>query len=366
MDPLQYAARVLDLYGAVVEAASGPAAGAEPSGTGPEGISTGRLEALLPADLAARLDWEEETLLAVQAAAAGGEWLIGYGSADLEKLLDLLRGDCSVIRLRGHLPWPHARSLAHEASTALRFRTRVRMTYRETQASHASYVLAHYALNAVSEETYEKLVTAFVNQATLSPVPALTAHIDDARLFASRAGGPASSGGLASAGCPWPKICTALHRAASRAALEQLRPFVDRLERRRSRDAERLHDYYEALAQELGHRRARGRQLSAARVEEKLASIRAEYERKVRDLDLRYSLRVTLRPVAAAQVEMPVLRGTYQLQWRSTERMLPITWNPLLRSMEPIACDDCGQGGLEMTIDDRLHVRCGSCAAGAC
>ncbi len=344
MEPLQYAARVLELHGAVVEAVPGAVSGA------------GALQALLPENLAARLDWEEEALLAMQATAAGGVRLIGYGSADLEKLLDLLRSDSSVIRLRGQLPWPHARTLAHEASTTLRFRTRARITYGETQASPASYLLAHYVMSAVSEESYEKLVTALVNQSTLAPVPALGPQVDDARLFAAR------PGGLAAGGHPWPALCAALHREASRGALIHLRPFVARLERRRARDAERLHEYYEGLAEELARRKGRGRQLSPARREEKLAAIRAEYERKIRDLDPRYALRAGLRPVAVAQVEMPVLRGAYHLRWRTAERTLPITWNPLLRSLEPIPCDDCGQGSLELTVDDRLRVRCDACA----
>ncbi len=371
MEPLQYASQVLDLHGAVVEPP--PAAkGALDAGA--------HVHALLPDELAARLGWEEEMVLAGQparpelaehgahagtpqlaghadeAGAAGGTRLIGYGSADLDKLLDLLRGDCSVVRVRVNLPWPHARSLAQEVSSTFRFHTRIRMTYRETQASHARYLFVHYALNAVSEETYERLIPVVINLSTLSPVAGLAAQLTDTRLFTYREGGRGGAGG------PTLKaVCGALNHEASRVALDQLNQFVGRVERRRKRDAKQLHGYYEALAQEVRRRKGRGRQLTAARVDAKLQSIRSEYERKIRDLDVRYALRVHLRPAAAVQMDLPVLRGTYHLQWRRAERTLPVTWNPLLRALEPVACDGCGRGCREMTIDDQLRVRCRDC-----
>ncbi|MCK4304716.1 MAG: hypothetical protein KAY24_10805, partial [Candidatus Eisenbacteria sp.] len=280
--------------------------------------------------------------------------------ANLEQLLDLLRSDCSVVRVHGNMPWPHSRNLASEANRIFRFHTKVRMTYRGTQPSHASYLLVYYALNAASEDTYEGLVASMVNWSTLSPTPELIKHVADARLFSFR-----EKGGETARGHSLADACRAVHAEASRRAARQLGQFVNRLERRSKRDAERLYSYYEALAQEERRRKGRRRASGAARTEERLRAIRNEYERKIRDLDMRYALRIRIRPAAAVQVEMPVLRGTYHLQWRRAERMLPVTWNLLLHRFEPIACDGCGEGVLEMVLDEQLHILCSECAAAA-
>lgn len=352
MEPLHFAAQVLDLHGAAVEEMATPhqVAGARAS-----------VHALLPGPLAARLGWEEEIVLSGQASAAEDATReIAYGSADLEQLLDLLREDCSIIRMRGKMSWPHSRDLGSEAGNTFRFHTKVRMAYGGTSPSHASYLLVYYALNAVSEEVYEGLVASMVNQSTLSPVPGLATHLEDAKLFSYRESGTGMSGGRSLT-----DVCKAAHAEASRLAAGRLGRFVSRLERRRKRDAERLHTYYEALTQETRRRKGRGRQRGSVRTEDRLEAIRDEYERKIRDLDVRYALRIRLRPVAAVRVDIPALRGTYHLQWRRAERSLPITWNLPLQAFEPIACDGCGAGGMEMAIDEQLRIRCSDCARDA-
>ncbi len=368
MEPLQFAAEVLDLHGAVVE----PEGVDDRGGGGNGGGALGSFHALLPERLAAQLGWEEEIrLTAPEAGSSGARGIghgapeagsseargIGYGSADLEKLLELLRGEASVVRLRAELPWPRTRNLAPEVSGAFRFRTKVRMTYLETRASHAGYLIAYYTLRATSEDTHESLVTAVINESTLAPVAELAQQFEDRSWLVARAQGGTTAGVHVPKG-----TCATLHREGTRAATRRLEPFVRRLERRRRRDAERLHRYYEAMAREVCDRKGRGRARAPATIEEKTKAIGIEYERKIRDLDHRYAVRITLRPVVLLRVDLPVLRGSYHLQWRRAERALSFVWNPLLHALEPMACDDCGRGDREMTIDERLRVRCPACA----
>ncbi|MBD3336201.1 MAG: hypothetical protein GF355_11860 [Candidatus Eisenbacteria bacterium] len=350
MDPLQFATRVLDLHGAVVEGETAADA---------QGREVGALHALLPSELAARLKWEEEARLAAQPAAGDGLRLIGYGTADLELLLDLMRGQCSAMRVRGEFPWPRSRSLVNEAQQAFRFRTRARVSLHETQPSHAGYLLVHYHVSAASEETFECLTPVMINQGTLAPVPELIARIKDNQAVVPRQSAAMTGGGSLE------EVAQALQREASRGTERRLEQFRMRLDRRRNRDAQRLHGYYEALAQEVHRRKTRGRRLSNEEVEAKLESIRGEYRRKLRDLDIRYALRVSLKPAAVMQIDMPVLRATYGLRFRREERNLPITWNPLLGRLEAIACDDCGRGSFEIAVDDGLRARCPGCGRGA-
>ena len=144
------------------------------------------------------------------------------------------------------------------------------------------------------------------------------------------------------------------------------------MSRRRDRDAERLHAYFEALAREATDRKRGGR--GAAPAAERARTIATECERKIRDLGPRYTLRVVLRPLAAIRLSMPVVRGAYHFQRRTAERIVPVIWNPLLQSCEELACDACGTGGFEFNLEvggnedapDRgMALRCGDCAATA-
>jgi len=107
---------------------------------------------------------------------------------------------------------------------------------------------------------------------------------------------------------------------------------------------------------------------------ERVGTIATEYERKIRDLGPRYTLRVVLPPLAAIRLSMSVVLGAYHFQWRTAERVVPVIWIPLLQSCEELACDACGAGGFEFNLEvggngdapDRgMSLRCGDCAAAA-
>jgi hypothetical protein len=83
---------------------------------------------------------------------------------------------------------------------------------------------------------------------------------------------------------------------------------------------------------------------------------------------------VVLRPLAAIRLSMPVVLNADLFQWRTAERVMPVIWNPLLQSCEELACDACGAGGFEFSLEvggreeapDRgMSLRCGDCGATA-
>jgi hypothetical protein len=345
MRPLDFSVAVLEAEGAVVEGGAGGA------------------DALLPEALASALGWEAEVRLVEQPGRAGeGARSVGYGTQDLEQVLAFARGYGDVCSVGIALPAPIWRDLAREARTSYRFETKVRIRFAETTQSVHTYSLFHFGLSALSEESHEEIIAVAVDEATLVPVGGLAGALDahEDRFTPARAGDaarpPADYSGILTAGC----------REAEREARKRLGAFVATMERRRGRDAERLHTYFASLAQELsgGSRRER----STAAIAERLATIRREYERKVFDLGHRYRLRARLTPVAVARVSMQVLRGTYQFQWRTAERRLAVVWNPVLEALEPIGCDACGAGEWTLTVGTDLVIHCSACdspAAGA-
>jgi hypothetical protein len=127
---------------------------------------------------------------------------------------------------------------------------------------------------------------------------------------------------------------------------------------------ERLHSYFESMAQELSTRKPRGRTPGKTTVEDKLHSIRAELDRKIHDLDLRYALRISVRPAAVERMILPVLVAACHVRWKTAEREVPIVFNPALHALEPLACDDCGVAMREVQVGDDLRLCCSDCASG--
>lgn len=343
LDPLLFAAEVLDLEGALVE------------------VGDGGLDALLPPDLARALGWGEEVRLAPRVGdGEPGSRAIGYGAKALEELIDRVRERGAVHGLRWDGPPAARRDVAAAARQRFRFRTNGPIAFASTTPPTMSYLTVHYAVRTLSEESHEMLVAVSINEATLAPVPGLAERVTALRPP------PKSGGREAAAGArPLAQVLDAAGREATRVAVERARLFLAAMERRRGRDHERLHAYYESLAREAANPRGRGRHPGRATVDDRLESIHAEYERKVRELEHRYALRVRLRPAAVERLTLQVWQSNCHLRWRRAERALPVVWNPVLHDLEPLACDRCGAGAWAVTVGEDLAVRCRQCEEGA-
>lgn len=339
IDPFLFAIELLEMEGAAVEA-----------------VGT-RAEVLLPTEIARALGWEDLTrLVASLDETEPGVRAVGYGSAELERLIEMARETGSVLCLRADVPSPGQRDLTAESQRRLRFDTRGPVTFGASTRSSTSYLRIHYALAAASEDTREVFFAVVINETTLAPVPHLSGKLD-ALGRDLRPGG--LSPGVGSR--PLAEVFEAAHREASRLALEHLGPFLASMERRRLRDSDRLRQYYEALSAEVSETRGRGRRLAPEAAADRLAAIRAEFERKLRDLDLRYAVRVRLRPSAVERITVPSLTAPCTLRWKRAERQFAVVWNPVLHEIEPLACDACGAGSQSLHVGEDLRTRCPGC-----
>ena len=340
-DPLRFAAEALELEGALVEAGDGC------------------LDALLPLEVARSLGWDEEVRLAPRVAEREGEErirAIGYGSKDLEVLVERVRERGAISCRRWDAPMTGHRDVAMVARQRLRFRTRGPISFAPATSPMVSYLTVHYGVTVLSEESHEMLVGATINEGTLGPVPGLAAGV-------SRLDPRPKPGGREAATGPWlpAQVLAAAGREAGRAALDQTRPFLAAMERRRLRDLERLHSYYESLAREAARPR-RGHQPARVTAEERFESIRGEYQRKALELEHRYALRVRLRPATVERLTLQVWQSLCQLRWKRAERAVPVIWNPVLRDLEPLPCDRCGVGAWELAVGMDLALQCARCA----
>ena len=337
-DPLRFVAAFLEQEGAAVES------------------SPHRLEALLPGGIARALGLGEEVALSDDQGEGAEDELITYGSPALERILAVIREGGSVCRLRAQASVPRPRDLESMARGAYRFHTRTRVLFQDPVPSASSYLLVHFSLVARSEDSHEALILAIVNETTGAPVPSLEAVLTgpEALLADDRTQGEDP--------LPFPETLRTIEKEAVRLAERSLASFRNTMMRRRARDLERLFTYYASLAGE-GQGRGSGRPPRGTAAEDRIRAIQEELDRKANGLDVQYGIRARLRPAAVSRVTIPSLRAEYRLQWRREERTIPVVWNPLLSEFEPLACDVCRAGGMEIVVPEDLRMLCKSCAA---
>jgi len=185
------------------------------------------------------------------------------------------------------------------------------------------------------------------------------------------------------------KALQSAYCAASAVVKEEIGDFVKSLERRLNRNIKRVHEYYETLEHEaqkavkkksLSEGRPRpavGRAIEnilekagdgVIRSEEiekllnKFKAIETEKQWKVQDLISKYALKIQVKPVAAIVIETQAPLFWINIRRRLLARQFPLTYNPMVRKIDPMPCEACFHpGGSYYVCDDKLHIICAHC-----
>ncbi|MBN2292323.1 MAG: hypothetical protein JXM70_07855, partial [Pirellulales bacterium] len=121
--------------------------------------------------------------------------------------------------------------------------------------------------------------------------------------------------------------------------------FLDRMDGRLQRDRKRLREYYNALLREAHHKKSRGQEKpDPEKQEARERAVKLELRRKASELDERYAMELTLKPIVLTRLEIPSLAIDLSVQRKRSQRKHTVYWNPLLKQLEPICCSHCGCG----------------------
>ncbi|MFO0603545.1 MAG: hypothetical protein U0324_10250 [Polyangiales bacterium] len=340
-DPLDFAARALAARGALVDAREG------------------RVEALLPAELARALALPEEVALAAS-PADGAAVACGIGSPLLEAL---------TVSARAGVPWavaaPEVDAPKASQATSLAARLVVRNGLADVvdaASLEAPYLRATVGWSVEADDRYEGAFDVAVGPDGGEPEARVTALLDPAR----------GVGGLRPAAGDFAPLTAALP-ARVRAALEAAtaEPLAA-IERRHARDHARMTEYFAGLVAELGAGR---RKVDAAALAARAAAVVAERDARLRDVVLRYTPKVEAAPVAMVGALLPAVRVRLRLRRRKAERELRVTLPAGAQALDLLACELCGGATARPALcDDRLHLACERCvphaqgrfACGAC
>jgi hypothetical protein len=161
---------------------------------------------------------------------------------------------------------------------------------------------------------------------------------------------------------PWP-----LAFAAARAALAPvIDDFVERLGRRRDRDARRLREYSldidRAIRAKLNRAGANGD--AQRRERDRLEATWRSYRSRLGEVADRYRLRVRLVPHGVIVCALPGFHVNVRLMRRTASSDVTLAWNPIDGQIEARACDGCEAPTPGAWLcDDRVHFVCGRCFA---
>ena len=341
-----------------------------------EPSADGVYDVLLPDDLTAQ--WRVPTLQRFafeEGSFSADVTRLGYGHPLVEQMAESARSEPLCGRLYVNQVRLDKHGLADLARAALAFpNARLVEAPRQTESRAMShYVRFNFKAALITDEKREQLVSVMMDAQAGHAVKELARIEEIAPLEAE----PAFKN-LSPAPMRWSKEAKPLSRTAldelleraTRAALDELAPAIESLQRHAARyldlDRARLEEYYDQIERDLQHRAERAAEDKRAAAESKLAAARFERQAKLADVEAKYKLRVELALVNLLVVEQPKVMRVVQIENRTTTVTRTVVWDPLLHRIEPLVCDACGQPSTRLFLCSGGHLAHEECLLPQC
>jgi hypothetical protein len=249
-------------------------------------------------------------------------------------------------------------TMARVRSTYVRFNFKAAILSDEKQERLVSVLMdVHSGSRVANSEAIESSATAVSPETTLASLP-------DAPIRWQPKGGPKLKAPLAET------TLTALLDRAQTAVLQEMQTELAALQKRVARfrqlDEARLTNYYDTLAKDLQTRLQTASADRRAGLQDKLTAVQTERRHKLADLAERYQVRIHLTLLNLLVIQQPKLIQPVQIANRSTQVSAYAVWDPLLRQLEPLHCQVCGQPGQRLYLCHNGHLAHESCLAPAC
>jgi len=315
------------------------------------------LDALLPEHLALRLN-TPEFLHLPKGVNAGETFGIHYGSPLLEKIVDSACDTAPVIGCRLKFNYIKRQGFDRLIQDQFTFYNSVGQV-KSTADVWAEYLLLTCRYLAQSDEQKEGLFDLTFNLESGALVPEMGERFDSAEKAFEMASGAVPMGEDKIG-----EILAWIRRSEGRVLDQEIGPFQDSMNRRLQRDSANLEEYYEDLKKEMEESLKRpgiSEQLIADR-KAKIRLIPEELERKKADLFKKYSIRVKIYLCGGIRVRTPAVKVLYEASVGRKRKQLSMNYNPVVKSMDPLICDGCGDSSYTIRFCDRLHVLCPVCS----
>ncbi|MBU1194570.1 MAG: hypothetical protein KKE62_12530 [Proteobacteria bacterium] len=147
-----------------------------------------------------------------------------------------------------------------------------------------------------------------------------------------------------------------------------LSEFRQSMNRRFKRDYSSLDAYYMALEKEMQESLLRTG-ISDRLIQEreaKIAMIPDELAAKKKDLLNKYSIRISITPVAALEVVTPCVKVFVTLVSGHRKKNIFMMYNPVTKQMDPMVCQSCGKSMFSLGLCKNMHLNCTTCLDHGC
>ncbi len=227
-----------------------------------------------------------------------------------------------------------------------------------------SYLLAYFKYTARSDDRQEGIFAAMINERNLSMIPGPDSLRD---LFDGVAEGPMEESdkkGGKDDPIVSPHVLNALFSARKEIVINVLAEFIKSLERRLTRDIVRVQDYYQTLIEEVERIAAKKAALGegGSNGPAKREAIEMELKWKIQDLIGKYRLTLQMEPISLIRIETKMPIFWLDIKRRKARRAFPLTYNPILKAIDPLPCEGCYHPKrVSFVCDDHLHLICPAC-----
>ena len=318
-------------------------------------LSSEGLEVLLPAEVAGVLEIPEHANLSFLGDRREGIF-VSYDSEILKKMAGLMgdRGKFATVGLAP--PAVKLEKVEDRLGDKLVFHNAVFQMERKEEKP-ISYLLGYSKYSAISDDRQEGIVGCFINELNFSVQKATLETLDliayEQQVSTGQAEREASE-----------KVLKALWQAQLKIVQETLTDFLISTERRMNRDIRRVHEYYQTLIHE--HRQALAKKLAAQeekeRTESKIEAVERELKGKVQDLVKKFSIDLQLEPISFIRIKTMSPIFWLSVKRRKEARQFPLTYNPVVKSLDPLPCEACFYPRKGYYVcDDSLHILCREC-----
>ncbi|MFO7761181.1 MAG: hypothetical protein R6V20_06180 [Desulfobia sp.] len=315
------------------------------------------IDVLLPEELATELGVGEELVL--QFGRDGeGDYLINYGSPLLEKMVNTA---CSRIPVTGWtLNFAYLKKAGFDRliQEVFSFRNSVGKVEKSAETM-CEYIILYCSYLAQSDEQKEGLLPLAFNRETGAGIDHMAGGLEEVAKES-----PPGSYSLDFSGEETRRLESLAAVRARDLLARELKPFEESMNRRYRRDVANLNRYYTALRQEMEDSLKRpglSGQLIADR-KEKIDIIPLELSTKKEDLFKKYSIKVSLRLCGVLLLRCPVVKIFYRVSAGRKETTAFLYYNPVVKSLEPLVCRECGSSTFSPGFSEDMAVRCPECA----
>jgi hypothetical protein len=290
-----------------------------------------RLLALLPAHLARELELPEEVRLGSEQAP------LLYGSPVLDRLIGFATRDVPVVYGQIQVDYLKKAGFEQLIGQDVAFADGLARIVSRAEA-RATYMALVCRYVALSDERKEGLVQVGIHEGSGALISGLVELIEESRpqFFPS--------------GKVPPHFPVHLEQAVSsgmRSARElveaNLSDFFASMRRRLQRDVKNTREYYAALKTEMKESLSHPNLTEPQRQDRltKIEELPREMARKIEDLEQKYQVRVTVSACGALRLLVDVVQLQVDLKYRKLQRSIRMTWNPITRRLDPLACERC-------------------------